>query len=176
MTRKRAVQIDEHGDVVVAALGRRLVETERGHAGEIEPGHGLPDIVLDDAPQPLIGDAASTGISRASIRAACSNKSVNRLPSRAQGTWTRFTPSSGQVVRVRTKPYTPRTNGKPERFIQSTLHEWAYAKAYPNSGQRAQAPTGDTITIGTGPHAGIKGCTPISRSGSDVNNLMRLQT
>ncbi len=37
----RAVQIDEHGDVVVAALGRRLVETERGHAGEIEPGHGL---------------------------------------------------------------------------------------------------------------------------------------
>ena len=51
------IEIDEHGDVVVAALGCRLVEAERLQAGEIEPGHGLPDIVLDDAPQPLVGDA-----------------------------------------------------------------------------------------------------------------------
>ena len=31
---------------------------------------------------------------------------------------------------VRTKPYTPKTNGKAERFVQTTLREWAYAKAY----------------------------------------------
>jgi transposase InsO family protein len=27
---------------------------------------------------------------------------------------------------IRTKPYTPRTNGKAERFIQTALREWAY--------------------------------------------------
>jgi transposase InsO family protein len=29
---------------------------------------------------------------------------------------------------IRTKPYTPRTNGKVERFIQTSLREWAYTK------------------------------------------------
>jgi transposase InsO family protein len=32
---------------------------------------------------------------------------------------------------IRTRPYTPRTNGKAERFIQTALREWAYAQAYP---------------------------------------------
>jgi transposase InsO family protein len=36
-----------------------------------------------------------------------------------------------------TKPYTPRTNGKAERFIQTELREWAYARAYQNSRQRS---------------------------------------
>jgi transposase InsO family protein len=31
---------------------------------------------------------------------------------------------------IRTKPYTPKTNGKAERFIQTALREWAYARAY----------------------------------------------
>jgi transposase InsO family protein len=39
---------------------------------------------------------------------------------------------------IRTKPYTPKTNGKAERFIQTALREWAYAQAYPNSDERAQ--------------------------------------
>src|SRR6188472_2143400 len=37
---------------------------------------------------------------------------------------------------IRTKPYTPKTNGKAERFIQTSLREWAYAKAYLHSRQR----------------------------------------
>jgi hypothetical protein len=32
-----------------------------------------------------------------------------------------------------TKPYTPETNGKVERFMQTSLREWAYAPAYPSS-------------------------------------------
>jgi transposase InsO family protein len=31
------------------------------------------------------------------------------------------------VRHLRTRPYTPRTNGKAERFIQTLLREWAYA-------------------------------------------------
>jgi len=38
---------------------------------------------------------------------------------------------------IRTRPYTPRTNGKAERFIQSALREWAYAFVYRHSNQRA---------------------------------------
>ena len=51
---------------------------------------------------------------------------------------------------IRTKPYTPRTNGKAERFIQTSLREWAYARAYLNSEQRAQSsPSSCTATTGT---------------------------
>ena len=38
-----------------------------------------------------------------------------------------------------TRPYTPRTNGKAERFIQTLLREWAYAIAYPSSAHRMAA-------------------------------------
>ena len=36
----------------------------------------------------------------------------------------------------RTRPYTPRTNGKAERFIQTALREWAYAKHWTDSLER----------------------------------------
>ncbi len=76
---------------------------------------------------------------------------------------------------IRTKPYTPKTNGKAERFIQSALREWAYAKAYENSQRRAsELPHWLHHYNWHRPHAGIKGNQPISRSGLDVNNLMRL--
>ena len=37
-----------------------------------------------------------------------------------------------------TRPYRPQTNGKAERFIQTALREWAYARAYETSDQRAK--------------------------------------
>jgi transposase InsO family protein len=37
---------------------------------------------------------------------------------------------------IRTRPYTPQTNGKAERFIQTALREWAYATAFETSDQR----------------------------------------
>lgn len=40
---------------------------------------------------------------------------------------------------LRTKPYTPRTNGKAERFIQTLLREWAYARSYRSSARRRDA-------------------------------------
>ena len=35
-----------------------------------------------------------------------------------------------------TRPYTPRTNGKAERFIQTALREWAYSRHWDDSQQR----------------------------------------
>ena len=43
------------------------------------------------------------------------------------------------VTPKRTRPYRPRTNGKAERFIQTILREWAYAKAYRTSAWRNRA-------------------------------------
>ncbi|HXD36227.1 MAG TPA: IS481 family transposase [Rhodanobacter sp.] len=40
---------------------------------------------------------------------------------------------------LRTRPYTPRTNGKAERLVQTSLREWAYVRSYANSEQRANA-------------------------------------
>jgi transposase InsO family protein len=40
---------------------------------------------------------------------------------------------------LRTRPYTPRTNGKAERFIQTLLREWAYVRAYGTSARRRLA-------------------------------------
>ncbi len=43
------------------------------------------------------------------------------------------------IRHIRTRPYTPRTNGKVERFIQTLLREWAYAAAYATSAVRTRA-------------------------------------
>jgi len=43
------------------------------------------------------------------------------------------------IRHLRTRPYTPRTNGKAERLVQTSLREWAYARSYLSSQQRASA-------------------------------------
>ncbi len=70
---------------------------------------------------------------------------------------------------VRTRPYTPRTNGKAERFIQTSLREWDYGRPYACSDDRARAikPWTDGYNLAR-PHSGIKGLTPWQR----VNNLL----
>lgn len=78
---------------------------------------------------------------------------------------------------VRTRPYTPRTNGKAERFIQTALREWAYAVAYPNSDRRAaELPVWLHRYNWHRPHGSLKSKTPISRLGPTKDNLLRLHT
>jgi transposase InsO family protein len=64
----------------------------------------------------------------------------------------------------RTRPYTPRTNGKAERFIQTLLRRWAYHRAYPNSGLRnAALPNWIHRYNHQRPHASLGRKPPISR-------------
>ena len=78
---------------------------------------------------------------------------------------------------IRTRPYTPKTNGKAERFIQTALREWAYAKAYRSSDQRAdEMPAWLHRYNWHRPHGGLKYQTPISRLGLSEDNLLRLHT
>jgi transposase InsO family protein len=65
---------------------------------------------------------------------------------------------------LRTRPYTPRTNGKAERFIQTLLRQWAYAFAYPTSAHRARALSGWLRWYNRRrPHGSLGGLPPISR-------------
>jgi len=76
-----------------------------------------------------------------------------------------------------TKPYTPRTNGKAERFIQTSLREWAYARAYNTSDERtAELPRWLHRYNWHRPHGSIGSKPPISRLGLAQNNLLRLHS
>ena len=76
-----------------------------------------------------------------------------------------------------TRPYTPRTNGKAERFIQTSLREWAYARAYNTSGERtAELPRWLHRYNWHRPHGSIGSKPPISRLGLTADNLLRLHS
>jgi transposase InsO family protein len=76
-----------------------------------------------------------------------------------------------------TRPYTPRTNGKAERFIQSALREWAYARAYQNSDQRSAELLHWLHRYNWHrPHGSLRANTPISRLGLSEDNLLRLHS
>lgn len=82
-----------------------------------------------------------------------------------------------KIKHIRTKPYTPKTNGKAERFIQTALREWAYARRYQTSDQRAaDLPLWTHLYNWHRPHGGIKGLTPISRLRLNQDNLLRLHS
>jgi transposase InsO family protein len=68
------------------------------------------------------------------------------------------------IARRRTRPYTPRTNGKAESFIGTCLREWAYRYAYPTSRHRTRALSGWVRWYNRRrPHSSLGGLPPISR-------------
>jgi transposase InsO family protein len=82
-----------------------------------------------------------------------------------------------ELKHIRTKPYTPKTNGKAERFIQTSLREWAYAQAYNTSRERAaELPRWLHRYNWHRPHGSIGSKPPISRLGLAGNNLLRLHS
>ena len=77
--------------------------------------------------------------------------------------WTEATRSL-DIQRRYTRIYRPRTNGKAERFIQTLLSEWAYARSYPSSVARARALGGYLRWYNRRrPHTSLGARPPISR-------------
>ena len=77
----------------------------------------------------------------------------------------------GLKIRVKkTRPYRPQTNGKAERFIQTLLREWAYARVYVTSNERmAVLPVYLTHYNEHRDHGSLRNQPPISRM-PGVNN------
>ena len=78
------------------------------------------------------------------------------------------------IKQKRTRPYTPRTNGKAERFIQTLLREWAYAYRYPSSDVRAAElqPWMQHYNFHR-PRSAVAHKLPAFRLGFDGNNVLR---
>jgi len=74
----------------------------------------------------------------------------------------------GHRRQTRTRPYRPQTNGKAERFIQTLLGEWAYARPYvTNAARLAALPTFVDFYNQRRPHTALRGLSPAAV----VNNL-----
>lgn len=78
-----------------------------------------------------------------------------------------------QLRHLRTRPYTPRTNGKAERLVQTLLREWAYARPYPHSRLRTAALKKWLRYYNQlRPHGGIGDIPPMARlRGTGMNNV-----
>jgi len=69
-----------------------------------------------------------------------------------------------QVRHHRTRPYSPQTNGKAERFIRTCLSEWAYVRPYRTSVARGSALPGFLRYYNQDRfHMGLNGLTPLQR-------------
>ena len=80
------------------------------------------------------------------------------------------------IRHVRTRPYTPKTNGKAERFVQTSLREWAYARPYESSAQREAALQPFLHRYNWHrPHSALNRQPPMSRIPA-MNNLLKLDT
>jgi transposase InsO family protein len=76
-----------------------------------------------------------------------------------------------QIRHQRTRPYTPRTNGKAERFIQTALREWARAKHWASSDERdASLKPWTHYYNHERPHGSLNYKPPISRSDSGTTS------
>ena len=79
-----------------------------------------------------------------------------------------FRRAAGSARHITTPPYTPRWNGKVERFIRTLKTEWAYAHHRPSSEHRSRALRSFTRYYNRRrPHSSIGDRPPISR----VHNL-----
>ena len=167
-------------------VGHRITGDRTGQSNSRGVGWEFVHIAIDDASR-----IAVTGIypdEKATSAIACLRKAVAQYQSLGI-TVARVMTDNGSCYKsfafaaackelklkhIRTKPYTPKTNGKAERFIQTALREWAYARAYTTSDQRkSHLPEWTHMYNWHRPHGSLNSEPPISRLGLSKDNLLR---
>ena len=133
----------------IVRIGHRITGNRRGQARGA--GYEFVHVAVDDASRlayvEILGDEGGVTTTKflwralawfrrhgIRVRRVLSDNGSGYISAR----FARLCRSAG-LRHLRTRPYTPRTNGKAERFIQTLLREWAYRRPYPTSRQRADA-------------------------------------
>ena len=178
---KKLGRILAAGHRVTGVRGRRVTQTTAKGRGRGVAGWEFVHVCVDDnsrlAYVEVLGDErAQTAIDflgraiawfagqRVEVRAVLSdNGSCYRRrfseACRARG-----------LKHLHTRPYRPRTNGKAERFIQTLINEWAYARVYGSSAERtAQLPRWVSHYNFRRPHGSLGHHPPATK----LNNLLR---
>lgn len=165
----------------IDGVGHRITGCHERHHRARGVGHEHLHVAIDDASRlayteilPSLGQHDATGFLQRALawyqrlgvqveRVMTDNGSAYRSKQFARAL------KDAGARHLRTRPYTPKTNGKAERFIQTSLREWAYAKPYASSDERTDAikPWIASYNLSR-PHAGIGGSSPWTK----LNNLL----
>jgi transposase InsO family protein len=165
----------------IAGFGHRVTGDRRGHRAR-GVGWEYLHVAIDDASrlaytELLLDERGATCagfLSRAAAWFASLGVRIERVMTDNAFAYTksrRFRAAMAKLGarHLTTKPYRPRTNGKAERFIQTALREWLYAKPYASSAARAHDRSAWLHWYNHHrPHAGINALTPAAR----LNNLL----
>jgi transposase InsO family protein len=171
------------------SIGHRITGRSAGYRRE-KLGWEFAHVCVDDASRLAYvellddekGEAAAGFLDRAIAwfrehgirvsRVMTDNGSCYRSAAFAQRCWRHG------LRHITTRPYTPRTNGKAERFIQTLLREWAYAAPYSSSAARGRAlPPWLRYYNRSRPHSSLDDLPPLARIRSGpLNNVLRNYT
>jgi transposase InsO family protein/transposase-like protein len=136
------------GRIVVGFTGRRVSGRSKLVAPTSHAGWECLHVAIDDASRIAYAEILPDGTAKSavvfldhavnwlknlgiSIDAVMTDNAFCFVRGRYPGALAKLS-----IKHVRIRPYTPRTNGKAERFIQTALREWAYKKHYTSSDQR----------------------------------------
>lgn len=156
--------------------GHRVVGKRISRAGALRMGWEFLHIAIDDASRLAYAEVLSDETARSCVdflrRAAVffARHGIKRIEQvmSDNGSGYRSHEFAAALTQlntrhITTKPYTPRTNGKAERFIQTLLRQWAYARSYDNSDERKAALEPYLRWYNRErPHGSLDGKTPLS--------------
>jgi transposase InsO family protein len=164
----------------IDGIGHRITGDRRGQSNRRACGKGLGwealHVAIDDASRlaytEILPDEKKTSatafLERALVFFSAHVVTVERVMTDNGSAYKshafREALAARSISHKRTRPYTPRTNGKAERFIQTSLREWIYASPFESSDQRTAAmPAWLCDYNSTRPHAALGGRPPISK-------------
>jgi transposase InsO family protein len=133
----------------IDGAGHRITGDRRGHRAR-GVGWEYLHVAIDDCSRLAYtellpaetGDACAGFLSRAAVWFSAHGAAPSRVMTDNAFSYTKSRAFKAVLAQIgarhiTTKPYRPRTNGKAERFIQTALREWLYAKSYQQSAERA---------------------------------------
>ncbi len=163
-------------DAATAMFSRQDDVTLANPFGPVTRGYEVLHVAVDDASRlafvRLLPDDRGSSAARFLVDAAAffadHGIRIERIMTDRAFTYrlSRHFNGAVQALHVRhkiTHPYRPQTNGKAERFIQTLLSEWAYARLYRSNEERHRAlPKWLRYYNYSRPHTALKGKSPMA--------------